>query len=584
MPDADRETRLQDPGSLFPWTPSTDGRPLPPRTRRAMEALFQTDFSGIRVHLGPETGAHGVLAFAFGSDLHFASRCYRPGTARGLRLIAHELTHVVQQRQGRVPIPPCAAVAVVVDDPALEAEAEAMGARAARLIRRIRRFGASAVGAQSSFPAAPFGRVIQCYRIVKTLGVDHQEVQFSRSEKQPKKGHYNDDGYYYAEIASTSTALIYERTKKVPEVGDEEEDVAEEPITYPLLENQRHLRAKEKKIEGAFFRKYYQLSDQELVSLYALRVDLLNEIKNRKIGVDTGIKLPKLEKLWNRLALLERRRTRSAIAELKAFVGKYVAKQELNPKFRILSVADDAASVTNVFKADSMPYKPAPDLLKILSLDPPKPPKIHEKVKAIESRFDVLARKSGAPPKALHFTETVKDENVHEVDLAGLPTQGGLPIDWVKVLVDSDGQLPMIVTINSARSEKAMAIGFQGAIDFGGELTVGGNKATRIYGLVLPKGSINILGVKMRDQDSPNRNVFKTISRKGNTEKIFSIRYEESTKKDGQVHLHDDWLLELADESFISQTEYLRSISYGLVELTFGTGEWTVRAFTPSSK
>jgi hypothetical protein len=56
----------------------------------------------VRVHVGPEadTLARSVSAraFATGSDLFFASGEYQPGSSGGDRLIAHELSHVVQQR------------------------------------------------------------------------------------------------------------------------------------------------------------------------------------------------------------------------------------------------------------------------------------------------------------------------------------------------------------------------------------------------------------------------------------------------------------------------------------------------------
>jgi hypothetical protein len=68
------------------------------------------------------------LAFTIGTDLYFAPGQYNPQTIQGERLLGHELTHVVQQRAGRVRNPMGSGVAVV-HDPALEAEAERMGNR-----------------------------------------------------------------------------------------------------------------------------------------------------------------------------------------------------------------------------------------------------------------------------------------------------------------------------------------------------------------------------------------------------------------------------------------------------------------------
>jgi hypothetical protein len=60
------------------------------------------DLGDVRVHDGPDADALArsvqARAFAVGPDLFFAEGEHRPGTADGDRLIAHELTHVVQQR------------------------------------------------------------------------------------------------------------------------------------------------------------------------------------------------------------------------------------------------------------------------------------------------------------------------------------------------------------------------------------------------------------------------------------------------------------------------------------------------------
>jgi hypothetical protein len=80
------------------------GRPLPPTTRQRMERAFGQSFSGVQVHEGPEAAAasrmHGAEAFTRGEHIAFGSGRYQPGSESGERLIAHELTHVVQQQGG----------------------------------------------------------------------------------------------------------------------------------------------------------------------------------------------------------------------------------------------------------------------------------------------------------------------------------------------------------------------------------------------------------------------------------------------------------------------------------------------------
>ncbi len=77
------------------------GRPLDPATRRAMETRFGYDFSRVRVHTDGEaaTSARAVSAHAYtvGQNVVFASGKFAPDTAAGRKLLAHELTHVVQQ-------------------------------------------------------------------------------------------------------------------------------------------------------------------------------------------------------------------------------------------------------------------------------------------------------------------------------------------------------------------------------------------------------------------------------------------------------------------------------------------------------
>jgi len=76
------------------------GHPLDPNTRAYMEWRFQVDFSKVRLHTGPKADALSKAlfahAFALGADVAFQGDSYRPGSKAGDRLLAHELTHVVQ--------------------------------------------------------------------------------------------------------------------------------------------------------------------------------------------------------------------------------------------------------------------------------------------------------------------------------------------------------------------------------------------------------------------------------------------------------------------------------------------------------
>jgi Domain of unknown function (DUF4157) len=103
------------------------------------------------VHVGSEAASIGAIAFTWGSDIHFAPGQYNPHTPHGQFLLGHELTHVVQQRAGRVSNPFGAGVAVVQDH-TLEAEADHMGRLAA--MSRATASGTSARGGANA-PGVP---------------------------------------------------------------------------------------------------------------------------------------------------------------------------------------------------------------------------------------------------------------------------------------------------------------------------------------------------------------------------------------------------------------------------------------------
>lgn len=91
--DAGFESRLH--------TNKSGGSPMPDPVREEMEAGFGADFSGVRLHTDTEAvGMNKQLlarAFTHGNDIYFNEGQYRPEAKEGKHLLAHELTHVVQQ-------------------------------------------------------------------------------------------------------------------------------------------------------------------------------------------------------------------------------------------------------------------------------------------------------------------------------------------------------------------------------------------------------------------------------------------------------------------------------------------------------
>ena len=106
--------------------------PLDALVQAKMERSFHQDFSDVKVtENSAEAENMGALAFTQGQDVHFAPGQYNPTSGAGQELIGHELTHVVQQQQGRVKANQQAKGVAVNDDPALEQEADVMGRKAA---------------------------------------------------------------------------------------------------------------------------------------------------------------------------------------------------------------------------------------------------------------------------------------------------------------------------------------------------------------------------------------------------------------------------------------------------------------------
>lgn len=159
------------------------GHPLPPSLLQRMEGYFNTSFSDVRIHIGPQPASIGAIAFACGSDLYFSPGIYNPYTKDGLQLLAHELTHVIQQREGRVINPFGRGIAIVQDD-VMEAEADYMGYEATMNGTSNRRT------ITINYAGTAFeGKVIQCMLTEFKKGVN--------GSKGLKDIFKDDDGKYY---------------------------------------------------------------------------------------------------------------------------------------------------------------------------------------------------------------------------------------------------------------------------------------------------------------------------------------------------------------------------------------------------
>jgi len=102
------------------------GQPLDSDTREYMESGFGHDFGHVRVHAdsGAADSARSVdaLAYTVGHDVVFAPGQYAPNAAAGRQLLAHELTHVLQQSASSATVQPRLEIGAANDQAEMEAD------------------------------------------------------------------------------------------------------------------------------------------------------------------------------------------------------------------------------------------------------------------------------------------------------------------------------------------------------------------------------------------------------------------------------------------------------------------------------
>lgn len=153
------------------------GNPLPEAVQRHLEQGLNHDLSSVRIHDDAEADklAKGVNAVAFttGRDIYFQSGKFNPNTQTGLELLAHEVTHTVQQAQGKVG-------KGVDPDSGLESEARQMG----RKLATMKASGAK-ISARKAIQRAPL-RVGHAVQRQRGAGLVGDPAEIAKLEKQLK--------------------------------------------------------------------------------------------------------------------------------------------------------------------------------------------------------------------------------------------------------------------------------------------------------------------------------------------------------------------------------------------------------------
>jgi len=161
---------------------SGGGAPLDVGTRADMESRLGHDFSDVRVHT--DSRAHdsatavNAHAYTVGSNIVFQRDKYDPSSTEGRTMLAHELTHVVQQRSGPVDGTP-AGGGIQVSDPFDRFEREAVS-NAERAMSAPAPFAASpsgpAVQRQEAQEEPPEEAAVQGAFVQRAEGEDEEET------------------------------------------------------------------------------------------------------------------------------------------------------------------------------------------------------------------------------------------------------------------------------------------------------------------------------------------------------------------------------------------------------------------------
>jgi hypothetical protein len=161
---------------------NSGGRPLEPDVRTDMEARLGHDFSDVRVHDDSAAGASATSinahAYTVGSNVVFQRDRYDPSTPEGKTTLAHELTHVLQQRTGPVD-GTSAPGGIKVSHPSDRYEREA-AANAERVMS-----GPTPVQTAAASPAAPS---VQRHAAEDEAPVQGMFVQRQDEEEEPVQG------------------------------------------------------------------------------------------------------------------------------------------------------------------------------------------------------------------------------------------------------------------------------------------------------------------------------------------------------------------------------------------------------------
>lgn len=289
------------------------GRHLPSETREKMERSFGHDFSAVRVHEGSEPARIGADAYTRGNNIHFAPGAFHPSSPDGEQLLGHELAHVVQQRAGRVRAP-LGTGAPINTDAALEAEADALGSKAADG-GEAKMHGGSATAAAPESAPIQMGRRKQRKEGTPSINEKKKERKKKERKKKSKKKEslkesrssikhkkYRDrDDRYSEESRDEKDEVKNDKKRKREEPGSNEslEDRPKKKVKHEekrSSEKKKNVKKTPKKVVDDFIDDYDD-DDKDFVDEETMTKQL-NEEYDDEYDERTGKKKPTLREIY----------------------------------------------------------------------------------------------------------------------------------------------------------------------------------------------------------------------------------------------------------------------------------------------
>jgi hypothetical protein len=234
------------------------GQPLAPEVRADMEGRLGSDFSDVRVHTDAKAAksaaAISAKAYTVGNEVVFGQGSFAPESPEGQHRLAHELTHVQQQRKGSVSGTDTGS-GVAVSDPSdsFEQEAEAAASRVFGL-QSVASNGPSEpeagarTGQQTLQQAAPVPSVVsrlaidrQCDPSLKTCQQTGTRTEVPNAQRQAEPSSADtDSGPGSAPDSATALQQLIARVEQIQQAATPGEDADEYlPLVASTLEQMR---------------------------------------------------------------------------------------------------------------------------------------------------------------------------------------------------------------------------------------------------------------------------------------------------------------------------------------------------------